>query len=101
MNIYKKWNAAVVSIGVIILWSGFLSGIAADKKEIPDHTSFQSCQGCHAEKNNMWVASGHGKAISQNVRRGPAGKDCSGCHSSKGPEAGQQGARSAGAEQES
>ncbi len=102
MNTYKSWKAACVSAGFVgILIGGFLSGIAGEKREIPDHTSFQSCQGCHAEKQSMWEASGHGKAIFQVVRRDPAAKDCSGCHSPKKSEAGQQDTTPAGARQES
>jgi predicted CXXCH cytochrome family protein len=88
MNKYKRWNAALLSTGIIgISIAGFATfTIADEKKEIPDHSSFQSCQACHAEKLSMWEASGHGKAISQIAKNDPSAADCSGCHSSIRPE---------------
>jgi hypothetical protein len=102
MDRNNKWNVAFVSAGIIsILMAGLSSSIADEKKVVPDHTGFQSCQSCHTEKHNRWIASGHGKAIAQIARREAAAGDCSVCHSSKRAEAGQQSAISAGAKQES
>ena len=75
--------------------------IAEEKKEIPDHAGFQSCQACHAEKHAMWEASNHGKAIRRIVKSNPAATDCGGCHSTKRPEAGQQDAIADNAKKES
>jgi predicted CXXCH cytochrome family protein len=75
--------------------------IAEEKKTVPDHANFQSCQSCHAEKQSMWEASGHGKAIRQIANNSPAATDCSGCHSSKRPETGQQDMTVDSAEKES
>jgi predicted CXXCH cytochrome family protein len=85
----KTWNAAFISAGIIgIALAGFVAFVVADeKKEIPDHASFQSCQACHADKLSMWEASNHGKAIRQYANNDPAATDCSGCHSSKRTEA--------------
>jgi predicted CXXCH cytochrome family protein len=88
----NRWNAALISAGVVgILTAGFvIFGVANEKKEIPEHTSFQSCQDCHAEKQSMWEASNHGKAIAQIASRNPAATDCAGCHSLKRLEPSQQ-----------
>jgi predicted CXXCH cytochrome family protein len=61
--------------------------LADEKKDIPDHTDFQICQPCHAEKQSQWEASGHGKAIAPvaGIKQGAA--DCSSCHTSPGIEA--------------
>jgi len=88
----NRRNATLVSAGFIAVWmAGFvLWGIAEEKKAIPDHANFQSCQPCHAEKQSMWEASNHGGAIRQIADNSPAATDCSGCHSSKRPETGQR-----------
>jgi predicted CXXCH cytochrome family protein len=93
MNTKNGWNVALVIAGIVSVFAaGFITiGFAEEKKTIPDHAGFQSCQPCHAEKQSMWEASGHGKAIRQIANSIPAATDCSGCHSSKKPETGQQG----------
>jgi hypothetical protein len=103
MSIYKRWNTADIFAGLIgtLLAGFFVLDAVGQKKEIPDHSSFQSCKECHAEKNSMWEASGHGNAIAQMANYAPAATDCGGCHSSKKPEAGQQTTASAGAKRES
>jgi predicted CXXCH cytochrome family protein len=58
--------------------------MADEKKEIPDHSGFTSCQACHAEKFSMWEASGHSKAISAVANNNSASADCYGCHSAEG-----------------
>ena len=90
----NKRNTALIPAGIAgILAIGFFAfGIAQEKKEIPDHTDFPSCLECHAEKYDMWEASGHKKAILQIADNNPSATDCSGCHSSAGSEAGQQAA---------
>jgi predicted CXXCH cytochrome family protein len=81
----KQKNGKLISVGIVsIMLAGLIPVIIAEeKKEIPDHTSFQSCQACHAEKLSMWEASGHGKAIGQIAKNDPAATDCRGCHSSQ------------------
>jgi hypothetical protein len=92
MNTHNRWNAAFILAGIFgISIAGLITlVIAEEKKEIPDHTSFQSCQACHAEKHDMWEASKHGTAIRLIALNNPASTDCGGCHSNKGSEAGQQ-----------
>lgn len=101
MNKYNRWNAALISACFfsIIMIGQVIWGIALEK-EIPDHTSFQSCQGCHSEKQSMWEASNHGEAIAQITNNDPAATDCVGCHSSKRLEAGQQDTTGSGAKKE-
>ncbi len=86
MNKWNSWNAALVYAGVAgIFLFGFMSpGVAQDKKEIPDHAGFESCQACHAEKSSMWEASNHGPAIRKMVKVDAAAAVCSGCHSPQG-----------------
>ena len=91
MKKYTKWNAALFSASMAgMLIAGSIAFVVAadkdDQKEIPDHSTFQTCQPCHAEKHAMWEASGHGKAIGQIVANNPSAADCSGCHSSARPE---------------
>ena len=61
--------------------------IGQEQKTIPDHSSFQECQACHAEKHAAWEASNHPKSIRQAVVKDPAVTKCAGCHSSKNLEA--------------
>jgi predicted CXXCH cytochrome family protein len=84
MNIQNRWKTAIIYAGIVSLSiAGIITSVIADeKKDIPDHTGFQSCQACHAEKLSMWEVSGHGKAISRIANNNPAATDCSGCHSS-------------------
>ncbi len=80
MRKHTRRGAALIFAGILI--AGWIPWIGAeDRKEIPDHSDFQSCQACHAEKHDMWAASGHGKAIGQIVHTGASTADCSGCHS--------------------
>jgi len=92
MNKHNGWNAALICAGiVIVLTAGCVAVvIAQDNKEIPDHSSFPSCQACHAEKDTMWEASNHGKAIRLFANNNTAATDCAGCHSSAMPKTGQQ-----------
>ncbi len=79
-----KWNNILLYVGITsISTAGLIAFTVAEEKAIPDHTSFQSCQACHAEKQSMWEASGHGKAIGRIVNMNTAATECSGCHSSK------------------
>ena len=43
-----------------------------------------SCQPCHAEKQSMWEASGHSKAIGVVKNNNMASADCYACHSAEG-----------------
>jgi predicted CXXCH cytochrome family protein len=58
--------------------------LADDKKEIPDHTGFKSCEGCHDKEHSMWQASGHSRSLSHVVNAPQASADCYGCHSGEG-----------------
>jgi len=58
--------------------------VAQEKKEIPDHTGFKSCETCHADKQSMWEASGHSKSIGRVANSPQASADCYGCHSTEG-----------------
>jgi hypothetical protein len=93
----------LISAGFVAIWmAGFVILDIASEKEIPDHAGFQSCQPpCHAEKHSMWQASNHGKAIAQIVNYDPAATQCSGCHSSKRPDARSQAAKADSAKNES
>jgi hypothetical protein len=81
----QKRTAALISAGIAgVMLAGLITSIfAEEKKDIPDHTNFQSCQPCHAEKQTMWDASGHTKAIAQTANTVPAATDCKGCHAQK------------------
>jgi len=90
MNRHHGWRVALTSIGIAGIMLGSLAPAGAeDKKEIPDHMGFQSCQACHAEQQRMWEASNHGQAIRQTASHNPAAADCSGCHSTARSETGQ------------
>jgi predicted CXXCH cytochrome family protein len=84
--------AAIVGVVAIVL--------ADDKKEIPDHSNFTSCQACHSEKQSMWEASGHSKAIGR-ITAGTSSADCYGCHSTEGFAARLQGTKVDTAKKES
>jgi hypothetical protein len=94
-------NALVSSGAAIILSAGVVAFVIGEEKVIPDHTKFESCQPCHAEKSSMWESSNHGKAIRQYVKYSSGATDCSGCHPTGRPEAGQQASKAAGAKEES
>jgi Cytochrome c7 and related cytochrome c/Cytochrome c554 and c-prime len=93
MNTKHNQSTLLLSAAIFgIMVTGFVGYILAqEKKEIPDHAGFQSCQPCHAEKQSMWEASNHRKAIDLISINNQAAMDCSGCHTSKSPATGQQG----------
>lgn len=96
-------DPVLMCVGAIALsgW-GFIAFVAADeKKVIPDHTGFQSCEACHAEKQSGWEASDHGKAIRLIAKNDPAAKDCGGCHSAQGHEGGGRAATPVSSKKES
>ncbi len=99
MNRSKRGNAVLVGCGLAAVCIAMAFG--QEQKEIPDHTNFPSCKGCHVEKNAMWEDSGHGKAIRGIVKINSviAAADCGGCHSTKRPESGQAGADQADAKE--
>ena len=74
--------AAIIGIVVVVR--------AQDKTEIPDHTNFQSCEACHADKQSMWEQSGHSKAIGR-LANAASSADCYACHSTEGFTAKRQG----------
>jgi hypothetical protein len=81
MNMQNRRKKDYVTFGSAILMTAFISFASADDaKTIPDHSSFQSCKACHAEKSKAWEDSGHGKAICQSVRITAGATDCGGCH---------------------
>jgi predicted CXXCH cytochrome family protein len=86
MNERKSGKAYFVfsSILTIAAWTTFV--VAGEQKEIPDHSSFQSCQACHAEKVRMWEASGHGKAIAPIADSKQGTADCKSCHAPRNSE---------------
>jgi predicted CXXCH cytochrome family protein len=102
MNERNWFKNALMSSGVIILLAaGFVAHVIAEEKTIPDHTGFQACQPCHAEKSSMWEASKHANVIRQIVNYSAGSTDCSGCHSSKQRDAGQQASKADGTKKES
>jgi hypothetical protein len=103
MNRYNRQTVALLKAGAIgILAAGFvISVVGEEKKEIPDHTSFQSCQPCHAEQQTMWEASGHSKAISLTANYQKGASDCKSCHSPQSNDVKQQAAALDSAKKES
>jgi predicted CXXCH cytochrome family protein len=85
MKTKNKWRVVHLCAGVVcLLISGSVAPVTAqEKKEIPDHAPFQSCQACHAEKLSMWEASNHPKAIGLISIINPAATECGSCHASK------------------
>jgi len=82
MNKSRSRKARFILYCLITAATLFAAFVVADeKKEIPDHSNFQSCQPCHAEKAGMWAASGHSKAIRPIAGNKQAATDCSSCHS--------------------
>jgi predicted CXXCH cytochrome family protein len=80
MDKRKKRKLTFAAAG--ILMAGSIAYLAADdKREIPDHSGFQSCRPCHAGKHEMWEESNHGEAIGRIVNYDQAAGDCAGCHS--------------------
>jgi predicted CXXCH cytochrome family protein len=89
MSGQHAWKRARIITIIAAICRIFPVAIADDKKEIPDHTNLASCQTCHAEKQKMWEASGHFKAINAVSRNDKA--DCYSCHSAEGFAAKRQG----------
>jgi predicted CXXCH cytochrome family protein len=101
MNERKSGKAYFILSGIITV-AACVAFIAADeKKEIPDHSNFQSCQACHAEKAGMWAASGHSKAISLIAGNKQAATECGSCHSPQSLAGKPQGETTATAQKES
>ena len=83
--IAQKPRKPVLVCTILAAIAGIFAVVRAeDKKVIPDHTSFTSCQACHAEKQSMWEASGHSKAIGRVKDSKIASADCYACHSAEG-----------------
>jgi predicted CXXCH cytochrome family protein len=66
-----------------------IAGIVAmaqteDKKTVPDHSGFPACETCHVDKQSMWEASGHSKAIAAVNTSKQSSADCYACHSTEG-----------------
>jgi predicted CXXCH cytochrome family protein len=77
------------TIGLICAVVAAIAGItfylrAQEQKQVPDHTGFKECQPCHADKQTMWEASGHSKALSAVAGNSKASADCYACHSTEG-----------------
>lgn len=89
MNTQYRNIASILAAGILIALVAVPSPAASaeETKSIPDHTHFQSCQGCHADKNKLWEESSHGKAIRQTVHYAAGTAECSGCHSQAKPNA--------------
>ena len=83
---------AAVACAVLIVISGIATiALADEKKEIPDHAAFQTCEGCHARQQSMWEGSGHSKSVSLVADNPRASADCYGCHSAEGAAAKREG----------
>jgi predicted CXXCH cytochrome family protein len=72
-------------LGVIAVLPGGRAAFAPadEKRSLPDHSSFETCGGCHADKKAEWEASNHGKAVRAVAEKKPDATDCSGCHSTR------------------
>jgi predicted CXXCH cytochrome family protein len=81
MNERKSGKVYFVLSSLLTLAAWVAFAVADEKKEIPDHSNFQSCQACHPEKVSMWEASGHSKAIAPIAGKKQAATDCTNCHS--------------------
>jgi predicted CXXCH cytochrome family protein len=87
MNEGKSGKTLYVVSSIVVIATLFVAFIAAaEKKEIPDHSNFQSCQACHAEKVSMWEASGHGKAIAPIAGNKQGVTGCKSCHTPQNSE---------------
>jgi len=91
MSKQLAWKLALICAIIAAICGSIPFAIADDKKEIPDHTNFTACETCHANKQKMWEASGHSKAINPVLKNEKAPADCYGCHSSEGFAAKRQG----------
>jgi predicted CXXCH cytochrome family protein len=77
----RKSEKAYFVFSSILALAGLVAcAVADEKKEIPDHSNFQSCRPCHAEKVGMWEASGHSKAIAAIAVNQQGATDCTSCH---------------------
>lgn len=78
-------TAGLLFGGIILLSAGWIaSAPGQEKRVIPDHSGFQTCESCHAAKQAEWEATSHGKAVRTITEKKPDATDCSGCHSSAG-----------------
>jgi hypothetical protein len=82
MNKRKSGRVDLIFVSILIIIAFVAPVIAEEKKDVPDHSSFQTCQPCHADNAKMWEASGHSKAISRLVVINQAAPDCRSCHAS-------------------
>jgi predicted CXXCH cytochrome family protein len=81
----QKTRTIALACAAAAMFAGILSlGMAVQEKIVPDHTSLTVCQPCHAEKQSMWEASGHSKAIGAISNSKQASADCYACHSAEG-----------------
>ena len=81
----KKTRKIALAIAAMAAIASICSVAPAhENKVVPDHTSFTSCQPCHAEKQSMWETSGHSKAIGVVKNNTMASSDCYACHSAEG-----------------
>jgi predicted CXXCH cytochrome family protein len=87
----NKQNRPLITLpitGIITFIIGLMTiALADEKKEIPDHSNFQSCQVCHGEKHEMWESTGHGKAVRLTAQNMQAATDCKSCHAPQSNEA--------------
>jgi predicted CXXCH cytochrome family protein len=84
MSVKKSRKAALIHIGILLAIGFSLLALAEEKKEVPDHTNFQTCIPCHADKQKMWEESRHSQAISRIAQNTPNASACYGCHSTEG-----------------
>jgi predicted CXXCH cytochrome family protein len=90
----KKTKKITLACAIIAAIAGIFAVVPAqEKKAVPDHSDFTSCQPCHADKQSMWEASGHSKAIGLVKDSKMASADCYACHSTEGFAAKLQGSK--------
>ena len=83
--IQEKTRKIALAIAAMAAIAGICAVVPADEKKVaPDHTSFTSCLPCHEDKQSMWEASGHSKAIGLVKDNKMASADCYACHSTEG-----------------
>lgn len=99
---HNKTRKIVLACTAIAAIAGIFAVVPAqEKKAEPDHTNFTSCKDCHADKQSMWEASGHSKAIGLVKDNKMASADCYACHSTEGFAAKLQGNKVDAAQKES
>jgi len=76
------FTLAGVPAAAVVLF--LITGLSAQEKSIPDHSSLTDCRMCHAETYKMWETAGHSKALASAVKVPSADADCIGCHSLEG-----------------